>query len=132
MYDDVDSVEDFVFLCKNALKIRFRRVEDNSRYFYRRLATGSSHNFQARDEIMARALNDMVSIYPPEVLCPAPIDRAEGPCGDAALKERRYCEYLMKTFYRHAEGPMVQCGEHFRRYGDYYKHKLLQKQIRDK
>jgi len=126
VYNDVDSVEDFVFLCKNALKIRFRRVEDNSRYFYRRLATGSSHNFQARDEIMAGVLNDMVSIYPPEVLCPAPIDRAEGPCGDAALKERRYCEYLMKTFYRHAEGPMVQCGEHFRRYGDYYKHKLLQ------
>jgi len=126
VYNDVDSVEDFVFLCKNALKIRFRRVEDNSRYFYRRLATGSSHNFQARDEIMAVVLNDMVSIYPPEVLCPAPIDRAEGPCGDAALKERRYCEYLMKTFYRHAEGPMVQCGEHFRRCGDYYKHKLLQ------
>ncbi len=132
MYDDVDSVEDFVFLCKNALKIRFRRVEDNSRYFYRRLATGSSHNFKARDEIMTRALNDMVSTYPPQVLRPAPTDRAEGPYGDAALKERRYCEYLMKTFYRHAEGPMVQCGEHFRRYGDYYKHKLLQKQICDK
>ena len=145
MYDDVDSVEDFVFLCKNALKIRFRRVEDNSRYFYRRLATGSSHNFKARDEIMAGALNDMVSIYPPEVLYPTPIScpaRGEAQavptpvrqtqphrppedwCGDAALKERRYCEYLMKTFYRHAEGPMVQCGEHFRRYGDYYKHKL--------
>jgi glycosyltransferase involved in cell wall biosynthesis len=147
MYDDVDSVEDFVFLCKNALRIRFRRVEDNSRYFYRRLATGSSHNFKARDEIMARVLNDMVSIYPPDVLCPAPIScpaRGEAQavpnpvrqaqphrpledwCGDAALKERRYCEYLMKTFYRHAEGPMVQCGEHFRRYGDCYKHKLLQ------
>ena len=132
MYDDVDSVEDFVFLCKNALKIRFRRVEDNSRYFYRRLATGSSHNFKARDEIMARALNDMVSIYPPEVLCPPLAGQQIAGVNDAALKERRYCEYLMKTFYRHAEGPMVQCGEHFRRYGDYYKHKLLQKQICDK
>jgi hypothetical protein len=128
----VDSVEDFVFLCKNALKIRFRRVEDNSRYFYRRLATGSSHNFKARDEIMAGALNDMVSIYPPEVLCPPPGAPQGVVVNDAGQKERRYCEYLMKTFYRHAEGPMVQCGEHFRRYGDYYKHKLLQKQICDK
>ncbi|MCK4292791.1 MAG: glycosyltransferase family 2 protein [Planctomycetes bacterium] len=120
-YDDVDSVEDFVFLCRNALRIRFMRVDDHLTYFYRRLPSSSSHNFRVRNEIMARVLNEMVSIYPPEVLCPqiAGID-------DAALKERQYCEYLMRTFYKHAEGGMVQYGEYFKRYGDYYKQKLLQ------
>ena len=120
-YDDVDSVEDFVFLCKNALKIRFMRVDDHAAYFYRRLAGGSSHNFKARNQIMAAVLNEMVSSYPPEVLYPpmAAID-------DPAVKERQYRQYLMETFYRHAEGDMVQYDEHFREYGDYYKRELLQ------
>ena len=47
-YDDVDSVEDFVFLCKNALKITFLRVEDNPTYFYRRRPGSSSQNFEVR------------------------------------------------------------------------------------
>ena len=70
---------------------------------------------------MAAVLNEMVSIYPPEVLYPqiAAID-------DPAVKERQYKQYLMETFYKHAEGDMVQYGGHFREYGDYYKRELLQ------
>lgn len=120
-YDDVDSVEDFVFLCKNALKIRFMRVDDHAKYFYRRLPSGTSHNFKARNQIMAEVLNEMVSLYPADLLCP----QIAG-ISDAAQKERRYCEYLMRTFYKHAEGSMVQYAEHFREYGDYYKDKLSQ------
>jgi len=120
-YADVNSVEDFVFLCSNALKIRFMPVEDHSTYFYRRLATGNSHNFEARNRIMADALNAMVSIYPAEVLCPQ-----ISAMTDPAQKERQYCEYLMRTFYKHAAGPMVEYAEYFRRYGDSYKQKLLQ------
>ena len=120
-YDDVDSVEDFVFLCKNALKIRFMRVDDHAKYFYRRLPSGTSHNFKARNQIMAEVLNEMVSLYPPDVLCP----QIAG-ISDAAQKERRYFEYLMRAFYKHAEGSMVQYAEHFREYGDYYKDKLSQ------
>jgi len=121
VYDDVDSVEDFVFLCRNALRIRFMRVDDHSTYFYRTLPRSNSHNYEARNQIMARVLNEMVSIYPPEVLCPQIAD-----ISDAAVKEQQYCQYLMRTFYRHADGGMVQYGEHFRRYGDYYKQELLQ------
>jgi len=120
-YDDVDCVEDFVFLCRNALKISFMRVDDHSTYFYRRVATSSSHNYRARNEIMAVVLNEMVSIYPMEVLCPQ-----IAAISDAALKERRYYEYLMRTFYRHANGNMVQYSEYFERYGDYYKQNLSQ------
>ncbi len=120
-YDDVDSVEDFVFLCRNALKICFMRVDDHARYFYTRLPSGTSHNFKARNQIMAAVLNEMVSLYPPEVLCP----QIAG-ISDAAGKERRYFEYLMRTFYKHAEGAMVQYDEYFREYGDWYKDKLYQ------
>ena len=70
---------------------------------------------------MADALNAMVSIYPPEVLCPQ-----ISAMTDPAQKERQYCEYLMRTFYKHAAGPMVEYPEYFRRYGDSYKQKLLQ------
>jgi len=127
-YDDVDSVEDFVFLCRNALRIRFMRVDNHARYFYTRLPSGTSHNFKARDRIMAAALNEMVSLYPPEVLCPLLLCEAREIAGvsDAAEKERRYLEYLMRTFYKHAEGSMVKCAEHFRKYADYYKDKLLE------
>jgi len=97
------------------------QVDGHSTYFYRRLPTGSSHNFKARDQIMAAALNEMVSLYKPEVLCP----QIAG-VNDAGLRQRRFCEYLMKTFYRQAAGAMVQCGDCFRRYGDYYKQQLAQ------
>ena len=63
----------------------------------------------------------MVSLYPPEVLCP----QIAG-VSDPGEKERRYDEYLMRTFYRHAEGSMVQYAEHFRKYADYYKDKLFE------
>ncbi|MBN2136631.1 MAG: glycosyltransferase [Sedimentisphaerales bacterium] len=117
-YDDVDSVEDFVFLCKHALKIRFMRVDEHAKYFYRRLPDGSSHNFRARNRIMAAMLNEMVLLYRPEVLCPQIAGVNSG------VKEREYVQYLMRTFYRHAEGGMVKYGEYFREYGDYYRRKL--------
>ena len=70
---------------------------------------------------MAAALNEMVSLYQPEVLCPQIAD-----VNDAGLRHRQYCQYLMKTFYRHAVGDMVQYGDYFRRYGDFYKQQLAQ------
>ncbi len=120
-YNDVDSVEDFVFLCRNALKIRFIRVDNHAGYFYTRLPSGTSHNFKARDRIMAAALNEMVSFYPPGVLCP----QIAG-VSDPAEKEGQYLEYLMRIFYKHAEGSMVEYGDYFRQYADYYKDKLLE------
>ncbi len=118
-YEELENAADFVFLCRNSLKIRFKRVGDNSTYFYRLLPSSLSHKFKARNQITADILNEMVSIYPPEVLCPR-IGRITEP----ALRQQYY-KYLMDTFYKHVHGHMVKYGDYFRRYGDYYKQQLL-------
>ena len=119
LYKELETVEDFTFLCRNALQINFKRVQDHSTYFYRRMASGNSQKFKARNQLMARALNDMVLIYPPQVLYPQ--IRYISP----DLREKEYYKYLMTTFYKHSQGNMVRYGEYFRQYGDYYKAKLL-------
>jgi hypothetical protein len=95
------------------------RVDDHAAYFYTRLPNGSSHNFEARNRIMADALNEMVSLYKAEILCPGIAE-----ISDPAAKRHGYYQYLMSTFDRHAEGDMVEYGEHFKEYGDYYRNKL--------
>jgi len=120
-YEDLDTVEDFVFLCRNALKIRFKRVEEHSAYFYRELVSGLSHKFRARDQITAMAMNEMVAIYPPELLYP----KIEG-ITDPNLRKAEYYKYLFTTFYKHAQGyHLVRYGEYFQQYGDCYRQKLL-------
>jgi len=119
LYKELETVEDFTFLCRNALRINFKRVQDHSTYFYRRMASGNSQKFKTRNQLMARALNDMVLIYPAQVLYPQ--IRYISP----DLREKEYYKYLMTTFYKHSQGNMVRYGEYFRQYGDYYKAKLL-------
>jgi FkbM family methyltransferase len=120
-YEELENVADFVFLCKNALKINFKRVDEQSVYFYRSTGSSLSHRLRIRNQTMANTLNDMVRIYPPEVLCPqlASVD-------EPALKQQRFYKYLMTVFYRHIDGHMVQFGEYFKKYGDFYKSKLLE------
>ncbi len=120
LYDELDTVEDFVFLCKNALKINFKRVDENPAYFYRRHQQSNSQKLEARNRIMADTLNEMVSIYPPQVLFPQIADI------DEPLKQRRYYEYLVKTFCKHAGSSTTGFGHYFQRYADHYKSKLLQ------
>ena len=69
---------------------------------------------------MAKALNEMVSIYPAEVLCPRLADIT-----DTALKERQFYKYLMTTFSKHANINKARCGEYFQKYAVYYRQKLL-------
>ena len=121
LYDELETVEDFAFLCKNAAKIKFMRVDDHSRYFYRRLPGSNSLKFEARNRIMADVLNGMVSHYRPQVLCPQIADVT-----DPAVRQQRYYEYLIETFEKHAVGPMVKYDRHFRQYADYYRTKLLE------
>ncbi len=116
----MQNAADFVFLCRNSLKIRVKRVGDHSTYFYRLLPTSLSHKFKARNQITADILNEMVSIYPPEVICPH-----IGHITEPALRGQQYYKYLMETFYKHVHGHMVKFGEYFSRYGDYYKQQLL-------
>ncbi|TFG48457.1 MAG: glycosyltransferase, partial [Candidatus Brocadiia bacterium] len=97
LYDEVETVEDFVFLCKNASKINFKRVDEHCWYFYRRVPTGNSHRLKPRNKIMADALNEMVSIYGKEGLCPDIADIA-----DPKLREKEYLKYIVDTFEKHS------------------------------
>lgn len=119
-YEELENVADFVFLCKNALKINFKRVDDQSVYFYRRTGSSLSHRIKVRNQNMARALNDMVQTYPPEIMYPQLAAIKE-----PAMKEQQYYKYLMDVFYKHVNGHMVQFGEYFKKYGDHYKSKLM-------
>ena len=120
LYEEVETVEDFVFLCRHALDLRFHRVEEASVYFYRRLESGNSQKFQDRDRIMAAALNEMTSIYSAEVLCSQIAASADG-----ASTTRQYVEFLANIFYRHAHSSKVKYGEYYRRYGDLYRYELM-------
>lgn len=60
LYEEVETCEDFAFLCKNALKIRFKRVEKAGDYFYRRLPLSNSQKSEARKVVHAKALSEMV------------------------------------------------------------------------
>jgi len=120
LYDEVDTVEDFVFLCKNVLKINFKRVDEHSTYFYRRHRQSNSQKLKARNRVMADVLNEMVLIYPAEALYPQIAD-----ISDADLKEQQYYKYVVETFCRHANGPMVQFGHYFQKYAEHYRSKFL-------
>jgi glycosyltransferase involved in cell wall biosynthesis len=119
LYEELETVEDFAFLCRNALKICFKRVDEQAKYFYRRSPSSNSFKLEARNRLMSRALNEMVSLYPPEALYP---EIASVP---ADLREKRYYEYLMETFYRHSRGNMVRYGRYYQQHGDHYRQKLL-------
>lgn len=70
LYEELETCEDFVFLCRNALKIRFMRVDDSSDYFYRRLTSGNSAKRKPREAIKKRILSEMETLYP-DILSPS-------------------------------------------------------------
>ncbi len=118
LYEEVETVEDFLFLCRNALKIRFKRIDSCSAYFYRRLESGNSRKFEARDRLMAEALNDMVSIYPAAVLC-SDLEGEEG--SDVFM--RRYYAFVCETFRRHAQNGVVRHPDQYLAYARLYEQK---------
>jgi len=121
-YEELTNVGDFVFLCRNALKITFRRVDDCGAYFYRRIASSLSHRSGARDKITADVLNEMALTYPARIICPG-----IAAVTDEQARQRLYCRYLAATFRKHADGyHMVKHGEYFQRYADHYEAKLTQ------
>jgi len=56
LYEELETCEDFAFLCKNVLSMRFVKVNDNSDYFYRNMASGNSHKIEGRKIVHAKAL----------------------------------------------------------------------------
>ena len=121
LYEDCQTVEDFVFLCKNATKIRFNRTQINSSYFYRRLSQSASQNFEPRDRITAQTLNQMLAIYSPDMICPSLAE-----VSDPYIAKTQYYKYVSDIFYRHASGShFVKYGQYFRKFGDFYKDRFL-------
>ncbi len=120
-YEEVETVEDFVFLCRHALQIRFRRVDLHRPYYYRFSGMGLSHRFQSRNEITARVLDEMVRDYRPQALCPPLAEIA-----DPRLRTQVYYEYVMMTFYALAQVHGGRFGTPFRCYGDHYRARLLE------
>lgn len=54
LYEEIETCEDFVFLCKNVLDIKFKRVDESGDYFYRRLPMSNSHKTEARKAAHAK------------------------------------------------------------------------------
>ena len=119
-YEELENVADFVFLCKNALKVKFAPVTNKAAYFYRSYGQSLSHRIEIRNKNMAKTLNEMVSIYSAEVLCPQIANIA-----DPAQKQRQYYKYLAEIFERHVNGHMVQFGQYFKHFADIYRSKMI-------
>lgn len=120
-YEEVETVEDFVFLCRHALKIRFRRVDVHRPYYYWFSGMGLSHRFRSRNEITARVLDEMVRDYRPQALCPPLAEIA-----DPRFRTQVYYEYVMMTFYALAQVHGDRFGTPFQACGDRYRARLLE------
>jgi hypothetical protein len=121
LYQEVETAADFAFLCRNSPKIRFSRVSASQPYYYRVSSGGLSRKFQQRNEITAAVLEEMVLLYPAQVLCPQ-----LSQCGDPAERTLRYDEFLMMTFYSHAQTNTGRFGEPFALRGDRCRTRLLE------
>ena len=123
-YEELENVADFVFLCKNALKVKFAPVANKAAYFYRSYGQSLSHRIEIRNKNMANTLNEMVSIYAADILCPRIANIA-----DPAQKQRQYYKYLAEIFERHVNGHMVQFGQYFKHFADIYRSKMIDSSV---
>lgn len=120
-YRELATAADFDFLCRNAGQIRLCRVADSAPYYYRVSSGGLSRKYQQRNEITAAALEEMIARYPAEVLYP---QLAHYP--DPDERSCRFHEYLMMTFYSHAQTHAGRFSEPFRRRGDRYRSLMIE------
>ena len=120
LYRELETAADFDFLCRNAGQIRFSRVSASRPYYYRVSSGGLSRKFRQRNEITAAALEEMVSRYPAQVLYPS-----LSQFSDPTERTLRYFEFLMMTFYAHAQTNAGRFGEPFAQRGDRYRTLLL-------
>lgn len=118
-YENLDTVEDYVFLCRNVLDIRFKRCSRTADYFYRRSDSGLSRRFEIRNQITARVLDEMAQRYLPEVLCPEIMS-----ISDPSIKQLRFDEIVMMTFYRLAQLHLGRGDTFFRQKGDQWLSRL--------
>jgi glycosyltransferase involved in cell wall biosynthesis len=115
LYRDLDAVEDFDFLTRNALKIRFKRVDGAAGYHYRINPAGNSHRFIRRNQVTAQALEEMVKSYAGELLCP-PLQKVV-----PLERDAKYRQFVSNVFQSHANRNSGRGGEIFAQYASKYR-----------
>jgi glycosyltransferase involved in cell wall biosynthesis len=123
LYRELDAVEDFDFLARNALKIRFKRADGIAGYHYRINPAGNCHRFVRRCQVTAQILDEMIRAYSDEVLCP--------PLGKILPieKEQKYRQFLHNVFQCLANRYAGRGGEVFTKAAEKYRTQLSKNQV---
>jgi GT2 family glycosyltransferase len=109
LYRDLSVVADFDFLTRNALKIRFKRVDGAAGYHYRIHDGNSSTHTTQRHQITAEAIMTMTKLYTPETLYPS-LQSLSG-----MEKEAKYRRFIQGVFQNLAARHAGRGGEAFER-----------------
>ena len=106
-YRPLERVIDFEFMTRNALAIRFKRMDGVAGYCYRVRPDSISRQMAPRNKITAAALEAMLSLYRPEELYP--------PLKTVAPESRKavFSKFVFGVLDRHAK-------RHAGSGGDYY------------
>jgi glycosyltransferase involved in cell wall biosynthesis len=115
LYRDLSVVADFDFLTRNALKIRFKRVDGAAGYHYRIHDGNSSTHTMQRHQITAEAIATMTKLYTPQTLCPSLQSLSE------IEREAKYRRFIQGVFENLAERHAGRGGEVFERYAAAYR-----------
>ena len=108
LYEELDTIEDYVFLSEHALEIEFKMVPGLKGYYYRTLLTSNSNKFEKRNEIMSKAMIRMIEKFPPELLV-NDID----PKANEISKRIHFFQTIAKHFYNLAIGYGDKGGKYF-------------------
>lgn len=123
LYRELDAVEDFDFLARNALKIRFKRADGIAGYHYRINPAGNCHRFASRSQVTAQILDEMIRVYSAEILCP-PLDKIL-----PTEKEQKYRQYVLNVFQGLANRYAGRGGEFFAKAAGKYRTQFSKNQV---
>lgn len=118
LYRELENVEDFDFLSRNVLQIRFKKVIGSSNYYYRYLPKGNTSRFVQRNQITAECLDRMVQIYPDSLLCPG-----FSAISEPGMREQKVLDYIVGVFDRLARTYKDRSGQVFEQYAQKYRQK---------
>ena len=108
LFRELGNAEDFDFLARNALDIRFRRAIGVCGYYYCLGFQSNTARYEQRNQITLDILKDMVRLYPPEILFPC-----LAKISDPKQKAEAFWRLQIEIFEKHAdyygkEGTMYQ------------------------
>lgn len=118
LYQELENVEDFDFLSRNVLKIRFKKVIGSANYYYRRLPQSNTSRFEQRCRITAECLERMIHTYPEAVLCPM-LSTITNP----AERKSKFLDYVIAVFEKQARIFQDQSGRIYEQLVQKYRRK---------